>query len=1311
MENLSFNELYDRLAHCTLADARQLRRILGAIRKAQKEQRPFDKLLGRFETLAENSAATVASRLEQRVVFNYDEQLPICQKRDELLRLIDDHQVVVIAGETGSGKTTQLPKLCLELGRGARGRIGHTQPRRLAARAVAARVAEELSVPLGEMVGYQVRFTDESVASTRIKLMTDGILLAETQHDPLLEQYDTLIIDEAHERSLNIDFLLGYLRRILPKRPDLKIIITSATIDLQRFSQHFDNCPVLEVSGRTYPVEVRYRPLVGWSDDDEEAGDRDLTQYEGVLEAVGELAEYERQQRLPLGDVLVFLSGEREIREAAEVLRKANLRDTEVLPLYARLSNAEQQKIFHPSGRGRRIVLSTNVAETSLTVPGIRYVIDTGVARISRYSYRSKVQRLPIEPISQASANQRKGRCGRLGPGVCIRLYSEEDFISRPLFTDAEILRTNLASVILQMLSLKLGDIEEFPFLERPDSRFVNDGFRLLQELGAVDGSRELSALGRQLARLPIDPQLGRMILAAAERNSLSEALIIVSALTVQDPRERPTEKQQAADERHRQWQHDDSDFLSYVQLWQGYEEQRQELSQNQLRQYCRKQFLNYLRMREWRDVHRQLYLLIKEMGLAVNADPASYEAVHQSLLTGLLGNIGQKADEGDYHGTRNRRFMIFPGSALFKKKPRWVVVAELVETSRLYGRCAARIEPEWVEPLAEGLLKDAYLEPHWERKRAEVVAYQQRTLFGLIIVPKRKVSYGKVDQEVSQTLFVREALVNGDYDTRAPFFSHNRELLDEVETLEAKSRRRDILVDEETLYAFYREKLDELGGPQVVGGASFESWRKRVEQRDPKALFLTKAYLMRHQAEGVTEAQYPDVFRWQGMELPLSYHFDPGHKLDGVTLDVPVALLRQLPAERLQWLVPGMLRDKCIALLKGLPKQLRRNFVPIPDFVDAMLASLSSADGSLLEAITLQLRRMTGVLVPAEAWQLDALEAHHLFNLRVLDSKGKDLGMGRDLEALCEQFAGQVQQQMARMPVAELERAGLTDWPENVSLPEEITLEQAGIKLKGYPAWQDAGDQLEVKVFDHPDLARASMRLGLLRLYRLRLAQQVKYLQKNMPKLNQSALFFVAVGRKEELVDDVINAAFEQVFLHDKDWPRTRESFELGLDAGRNQVVAAANELAELVAAILESRNRVAKFLQGKVNLAWALILSDVKQQLENLVYKGFVSATPLQYLRRMSLYMRGIELRLERFQNHLGKEMAASQELQAYWMQYAERRSAHEKQGVVDPNLEAFRWMLEEYRISLFAQNLGTLQPVSAKRLNKLWEQVRRA
>ncbi|MFB9885665.1 ATP-dependent RNA helicase HrpA [Balneatrix alpica] len=1308
MSTAPFAELSAQLDHCTLQDSQELQRILAGMRKAVAQGRPYDRLQGRFVQLLERSQQLVNSRAQAAFRLHYDEQLPLCQKHDELLALLAQHQVVVVAGETGSGKTTQLPKLCLELGRGLRGRIGHTQPRRLAARAVASRLAEELGTELGQVVGYQVRFVDESSAATRVKLMTDGILLAETQHDPLLLQYDTLIIDEAHERSLNIDFLLGYIRNILPKRPDLKVIVTSATIDLQRFSQHFNNCPIFQVEGRTYPVEVRYRPLLDAAD--EEAADRDLTQYEGILAAVEELAQDERQQHQGPGDVLVFLSGEREIREAADTLRKANLRDTEVLPLYARLSAREQQKIFHPRGQGRRIVLATNVAETSLTVPGIRYVIDTGVARISRYSYRSKVQRLPIEPISQASANQRKGRCGRLGPGVCIRLYSEEDFSNRPEFTDAEILRTNLASVILQMLALKLGDIEDFPFLEKPDSRFVNDGFRLLQELGAVDKHRRLTPQGRQLARLPIDPQLGRMLLEGARLNALREVLIIVSALSVQDPRERPVERQQAADEKHRQWAHEESDFLSLVQLWDGYEEQRQALSQNQLRQYCQKQFLNFMRMREWRDVHRQLHLMLKEMKLAENREPASYQNVHQALIAGLLGNLGMKTDEGDYLGARNRRFMLFPGSGLFKKKPKWVVAAEMVETTKLYARTLARIEPEWVEPLAQALLKDAYLEPHWERKRAEVVAYQQRSLYGLILVPKRKVSYAQVEPELCQQIFIREALVNGDYDSKAPFFQHNRALLEEVETLEAKARRRDILVDEETLYEFYLEKLHTLGGEQVANGAAFESWRRKLEQRNPQALFLTKEYLMRHGADEVTQQQYPDKLVFQGMELPLHYHFEPGHEADGVTLDLPAALLVQFPQERLQWLVPGMLKDKCVALLKGLPKQLRRNFVPIPDYVDAALAALPSQEGSLTEALSAQLRRMSGVLVEESQWREVKLEPHHLMRIRVLDGRGKVIGQGRDLLALRERFADQAQAQLATLPATGLEQQGLTVFPQ-VALPQELTREQGGIRIKLYPALVDEGDSVAVQLFDHPQRAKTSMRLGLLKLYRLQLQDTVKYLQKNLPKLNQSALLFVGVGRKEELFDDLINAALETVFLQTDAWPRDQQAFAESLAAQRAEVVGAANELAQLVANLLESRNRISKRLQGKVSLAWALIFADIKQQLEALIFKGFISATPLTALRRMPTYLKAIELRLERFQNHLPKEQQASQELGQRWQQYLARREALQRLGREEPLLDEYRWLLEEYRISLFAQTLGTLQPVSAKRLDKLWEQIPKA
>ncbi len=991
-------DLLNTLDHAMIGDRNRLRRQLLELRK-----KPDEGKLAQWVEKLQASCARVTARRDSVPTIRYDDNLPIAAKRDEIKKLLSEHQVLIIAGETGSGKTTQLPKICLELGRGQHGQIAHTQPRRIAARSVAARVAEELATPLGGLVGYQVRFEDQSDSNTLVKLMTDGILLAETQHDRFLERYDTIIVDEAHERSLNIDFLLGFLKTLLPRRPDLKVIITSATIDLERFSEHFDKAPIIEVSGRTYPVDTWYRPLTSEQDEEGNSVEEDLSVDQAIIATLDEIAHFERSNGKSPGDVLVFLPGEREIRDAADMLRKAQLKHTEILPLYARLSPAEQQRIFqsHP---GRRVVLATNVAETSLTVPGIRYVIDSGTARISRYSYRAKVQRLPIEAVSQASANQRKGRCGRVEPGICVRLYSEEDFNARPAFTDPEILRTNLAAVILQMLHLRLGAIDAFPFIEPPDGKAITDGFNLLQELSAVTRDNQLTPMGRQLARLPVDPRLGRMLLEAAQQGSLQEVLIVASALSVQDPRERPPERQQAADQAHAQWKDADSDFAALVNLWRGFEEQRLALTASPLRNWCRKNFLNYLRLREWRDAHRQLGLICRDLQLTVNKDPADHPRMHKAILSGLLSQIGQKTEEGDYLGARQRRFWIHPSSGIGRKRPQWLMAAELMETTKLYARMVAKIEPDWIEPLARHLVKTNHFEPHWEKKRGQVVAFEQVTLYGLIIIGRRPVHFGPVDPVASRELFIREGLVRGEIQSRARCLSANRELLEQLDALEAKARRRDILADEETLYAYYDARVP----AQIHQTATFDSWYKVTSQKDPHLLIMRAEDVLAREASEVTAAQYPDTLRLGDLTLALSYHFEPNHARDGVTLTVPAPLLPSLPGERLEWLVPGLIEAKCIALVRNLPKALRKNFVPVPDFVKAALQRMTFAEGSLPQALGRELLRMTGARVSDEAWaeSEQQVESHLRMNLEVLDGAGKFLGEGRDLAELTARFA-----------------------------------------------------------------------------------------------------------------------------------------------------------------------------------------------------------------------------------------------------------------------------------------------------------------
>lgn len=1288
----SLADLKAKVSLCRAVDQRRFKRRLSKLK-------PEDKKLAALADEIDKSAAWVAQReqLFQPVTFP---DLPVSQRKDEIAEIIDKHQVVVLAGETGSGKTTQLPKICWELGRGKFGLIGHTQPRRLAARAVADRIAEELDTSIGDLVGYQVRFGDQTTESSRIKLMTDGILLAEIQNDPFLNRYDTLIIDEAHERSLNIDFLLGYLKRILPKRPDLKLIITSATIDLERFSSHFDNAPVIEVSGRTYPVDVLYRPLLS----DRESGEGDLSIQQAIADAVDEIESIERSQKLSSrGDVLVFLSGERDIRETADFLRKQEMRDTDILPLYARLSNAEQNKIFHPSGRGRRIVLSTNVAETSLTVPGIRYVIDPGVARISRYSYRSKVQRLPIEAISQASANQRKGRCGRVAEGVCIRLYDEADFISRSEFTDAEILRTNLAAVILRMQGLKLGSIEDFPFIDPPDSRVVRDGVRLLQELQALDHRGEITPLGRQLSKLPVDPKLGRMLIEAARTNSLTEVLIIVCALSAQDPRERPHDKQQKADEKHRVYQDKDSDFISFVNLWNVYEEQRQELSSNQLRRYCQKNFLAYMRMREWRDLHRQLHLACKDLGLKENSSPASYPAIHKSLISGLLGNLGFKQEEGDYLGARNRKFRIFPGSGLYKKRPKWIVAAEVVETSQLYARTVAKIEPEWIEPLAQHLVKRSYSEPHWERKPAEVIAYEQQMLYGLQIVNRRKVHYGRIDPQESQEIFVRSALVGGDYQTNAEFYQYNRELLAEVVALEDKSRRRDILVDEEQLFEFYMNILHENQGERVVNGASFEKWRKQVESTQPALLKLTRAALMNHTAEEISEERFPEYLEQGSLKLPLNYHFDPGAKHDGVTVKVPVGALSQLSENRLEWLVPGMIKDKCQALLKGLPKQYRKSFVPIPDYVDAFLQSETNFDRSLTESLSERLRQMTGVRTDKDLWKGVEIDSHHQFNLQVVDDKGEILSEGRDLNRLQQQFADFAQKPTET--VSEVKEV-VDEWDFG-ALSETMERQQAGISLKVYPALTYAKGKLTIVEYSTLGMAKAYHAEGVIELLRRSCSRQVAYVEKALKqRWTIVALKLSKVASAKSLWADLVFAAISQT-IESKPLPRSEAEF----DSLKEQVNASLFEYSEQLLTLLDQiaslYQGIQRSLKGQVQLAWATILQDISGQLARLISADFIREVPQQHLKRYPIYLKAIEERLSKFQQDLNKQRFFSEQLAGMYEKYDSGiKRVSPGSSEVEP-LNFYRWMLEEYRVSLFAQQLKTAISVSDKKIDRYWRE----
>jgi ATP-dependent helicase HrpA len=1269
--------------------------------KSRKPKKVYS--LEEIEARIAKSIALRTIRTEFKPRILYPDILPVSERVDELKRVISENQVTVIAGETGSGKTTQIPKVCLELGYGRKARIGHTQPRRLAATSVATRLAEELDVELGQQVGYQVRFKDHSNEQTLIKLMTDGVLLNETRFDRYFNQYDCIIIDEAHERSLNIDFLLGYLSQILPKRPDLKVIITSATIDLERFSKHFNNAPIVEVSGRTYPVETWYRPLSSGSDDKD-----DLDLYQAIASGIEELELVEKeggtdgQKWSRNGDVLVFLPGEREIRETAKELRARQFRDTEILPLYSRLSSAEQNKIFKPSGSGRRVILATNVAETSLTVPGIRYVIDSGVARISRYSYRTKVQRLPIEAISQASANQRKGRCGRTAPGICIRLFDEQDFIQRSEFTDAEIHRTNLATVILQMLDLRLGEIEKFPFVEAPDSRFVKDGYRLLQELGAVQ-KQKLTQIGRQMARLPLDARIARMVVAGHELGSLSEVIIIAGVLGLQDPRERPQDKQQQAAEKHSAFKDETSDFLAMINLWNAYEEQRQALSSSQLRKWCQKNFISYMRMREWRDMHRQLHILAKNLDLKENKEPASYGAIHKALLTGLLGYVGQLKERREYQGARQKLFYIGQGTPLARKTPKWVVAAEMMETQKLFARMVAKVEPHWVEEVAGDLVKRSYSEPHWERKRGEVVAFERVSIYGLTTTPKRKVSYQKIDPPLCRDIFIRTALVEGDYDTKAPFFLKNRALIEEVMALEDKTRRRDILVDDETLYRFY----DELLPTDITGHISFEKWRKEKGAGRDKALLMTRDYLVKQDADSVTQEAFPDVLSFGQLKLPLSYAFSPGKEEDGISLKVPLSALKQVPEDELDWLVPAFLKERCVALIKGLPKQFRRHFVPVPDYVEKILPRLTKGKGRLIDQISDQLFYLTSVRVTEEHWQRVEVEPHLNMNIQLIDEGNNVIDQGRDLHQLLEKWGDKsTDLRVSSDTPQEFSRKDITDWDFG-NLPEEWEYTVSGVVVKGFPFLQDDIHSASVGLTDSQLWANFQHRFGLCRLLKIALKPQIQHLVKNLPKFEKTALCFATIGNRNQLIDDFITALLLR-YIDEAEAIRTECQFSSLLEKVRSDMFDRGCELAELTNRIMLKYQDLANKLKGKFTLTTAFVYSDEKKHLSQLVYRNFLTETPPDHLQHYPRYLDGIAYRLDKLQGNILKAQDYMNTLNEFWERYSSMLEKNKTRHRYDPNLDEFRWLIEELRVSFFAQTLGTTQKVSSKRLEECWKSV---
>ncbi|WP_018176219.1 ATP-dependent RNA helicase HrpA [Thioalkalivibrio sp. AKL8] len=1278
-------------------ERKDLADLLRRARQRQRRGQPCDRMA---RTLAERLATTEGSapqvgsderaRLRPQPVYAGD--LPIHAERERIVAAIREHPVLVLCGETGSGKTTQLPKLCLEAGRGETGLIGHTQPRRIAARSVASRIAEELGTTLGgnrdSTVGFKVRFSDQTGPNNWIKLMTDGILLAEMAHDPELRAYDTIIVDEAHERSLNIDFLMGVLKRLSHKRPELRIIITSATLDPERLSAFFDDAPILTVAGRTYPVEVRYRPIepedAGDESDEQGRGERDL--FDGIRDAVAEC------ERAGPGDVLVFLPGEREIRDAHQALRGQVRADTEILALYARLSAREQSRVFQ-SHSGRRIVLATNVAETALTVPGIRFVIDSGLARISRYSWRSRVQRLSLEAISQAACNQRAGRCGRLGPGICIRLFAEDDFNLRPPFTDPEIQRSNLASVILQMAALKLGQPRQFPFLDPPDPRLVKDGYHLLDELGAVDERGRITRRGRQLARMPIDPRHAAMLLAGTEHDCVTETATIAASLSLQDPRERPAEATQAADQAHREFQVEGSDFMGMLRLWDAWHTAREDLGSSALKRWCREHFLNFLRMREWQELRVQLLRLAREMDLHPNHQPADAEAVHRALLTGLVSQVGQKTERGDYLGARNRRFQIHPASVLAKKKPAWVMSAEIAETTRVYARDNARIEPDWILTAAPHLLKHHIFEPHFQGRSGRVGAFDRITLYGLVVAPKKPVDFAKHDPAEARRILIREGLVGGELRSRSNGVRANREAVAEIAEQEARGRRRDLLVEEERLFDFYDARLP----AEITDGTSFEIWARKTEKHDPEALKIDRAELLNEPEATLPEGAYPDHLELEGLRLPLAYRFEPGQPDDGVTVTIPIAALNAVPDWLGDWLVPGLLEDRVTALLRSLPKALRRQFVPAPDFAQAALARIEHRQGPLIPALAAALRAMTGTDIPLDAWRPETLEPHLVMRFRILDPDGKEETSGRDLPALKARLGGSAEAHFDASRPDEITREGITEWDFG-ALPESVEFDHQGAQLRAFPILVDRGDSVSLELEPDPAKAERAHRAGLRRLYLLGARKTARDLRRQLPEIERACLNYSTLGSCEALRDQILEAAADRVFLAEP-WPRAAEAFAQRLNESLPAFSPTVMELSRLTAEILRRWHDLRTRLQGDLPLSWIEAARDIRGQLDALVPADFLLCIPHDVLPELPRYLEAIDKRLERLSQAPDKDRARRVAVEPLWQQAQEliaRAPDH-------PDVLAFRYRIEEFRVSQFAQELGTREKVSPKRLER--------
>ncbi|XKM14539.1 ATP-dependent RNA helicase HrpA [Orbaceae bacterium ac157xtp] len=1279
---------FNKLNLLCISDKFSLEKQLNYIAKNKLyNEESYTKISSLFQSAIERYNVRLATKPNK---IEYPIELPVSDKKNEIYNLIKNSQVTIIAGETGSGKTTQIPKICLELGLGIKGYIGHTQPRRLAARSVANRIAQELNSEIGDIVGYKVRFSDHVQESTLIKLMTDGILLAEIQQDRLLTKYDTIIIDEAHERSLNIDFILGYLKQLLPKRPDLKVIITSATIDVDRFSQHFNNAPIIEVSGRTFPVEIRYRP-------NENTDNEDDQDFQGIINAIDELSHEK------VGDILIFLTGEREIRDLAYTLQKLELKNTEIVPLYARLSASEQNRIFQ-SHIGRRIILSTNVAETSLTVPGIKYVIDTGLVRISRYSYRTKVQRLPIEPISQASANQRAGRCGRTSNGICIRLYDEQDFSSRPRFTDPEILRTNLASVILQMTALDLGNITAFPFVEAPEKKHISDGIRLLEELNAIyskNGHYYLTDIGKMLAQLPIDPRLARMLVEAKKHGAVKELMVITAGLSIQDPRERPFDKQQASDEQHRRFADKQSDFIAFNNLWHYIQEKQKELSSKQFRQLCHKEFLNYLRIKEWQDIYTQIRQTIKQIGYSINSIEANYQAIHISILSGLLSHIGIKElEKHEYIGARNIKFAIFPGSGVFKSLPKWCIANELVETTRLWGRNVAKIEVEWIEPLAKHLCKSQYSEPRWSKKQGVAVANEKVTLFGLPIVTNRTINFSKIDPKLSRELFIRHALIYGEWNAQYSFYLHNKSLINEIEDLEHKYRRQDILVEEDTLFNFYDKKI-----PKTITSTKlFDSWWKKQSKTQPQSLIFNKNDLIQSKELLDQKYLYPDFWAYKNFKLPISYKFDIGSELDGATINIPIAILNQIDNEIcFQWQVPGLREQLIIALIKSLPKNIRRNLVPAPNYAHAFLERVQPYKEDLLQSLEKEFRRMTGIVIKRDDWQLEQLPSYLTLSFSITNDKNEAIATGKDLTELRKKLNKSIQNELVKITQSTsntIEKDNITNWDFG-NLPQVYENKLDNLVVKAYPTLVDNKESVSIKLVNTEEQQKSLLKTGIRRLIYINIPSPIKYLHEKLPNKAKLGLYFNPFGSIKELIDDCIFCGIDLLIKQNNGLTFEESHFVHLLNKIKNDINPTIVTTAQHVEKILTLNYNISKKLKGRLDLRAALSLNDIKTQLSKLIYKGFVTKTGYERLNDLYRYLTAIEKRLDKLFIDPNKDRLQMLKVESVTSKYNELLNNIERYKDSLPQIEEIRWMIEELRVNLFAQQIGTPYPISEKRI----------